>query len=436
LARLVEQLVATLESDASAPQRALARKLVTEFKAEYRHSGVDTAALLARVPPENEADAKQWRALATGYVMGRVLERADGDEGADLAYRATGLGALGKYAMAAGTLTNESKVWSGRPQAYNEIDKLFAHVETKFANWQIGKDNFYWGPGYGGAMLIADSAPSFLTLQGEKRFKIPLLGRILFTQFVGTFEEPDGRKYVVARRIERTVGRRFSWAIAEAYKSDTSQDILLALVLPLYLYGNQILDESVKNSEQLNYLANIQFTYAASNAIDTYLDFLLDDVTGFIGDSDDVPRKIGFLLGVHLRRPFGSERTDIRIEYTLTDGDDPEFPEKPEGGTYLHRNPLIAWFRDGLPIAHRIANNRRGPFVRVRHQLTPKWLGILEWEDEEQYRSTPVVGDRDRWTLYTAYDLAPDTSVALRIDRLRGAVGNDTLWQIQAAYSF
>ena len=38
--------------------------------------------------------------------------------------------------------------------------------------------------------------------------------------------------------------------------------------------------------------------------------------------------------------------------------------------------------------------------------------------------------------LYGAYDLTPAESIGLRVDRLRGALGNDTLWQLQAAYSF
>jgi hypothetical protein len=87
-------------------------------------------------------------------------------------------------------------------------------------------------------------------------------------------------------------------------------------------------------------------------------------------------------------------------------------------------------------MGHRIANNRRGPFVRVRHYVTPKLVGIFEWENEVQWRDTPAVGDRKRITLYTAYDFNPGTSLGVRVDRLRGVFGDRTVWQVQAAHSF
>jgi Capsule assembly protein Wzi len=439
LARWVARLAETA-GDAggvsSEPDRALLRRLLAEFKPEYRFLRIDLPLLLGRVAATDEGQARQSQWIGTGYLMGRVRKRTEGDEVVDVIGRGTVLGLLGNHALAAGTLTNEERVWSDRPQAYSQPEKLFIRVDTKFANWQLGKEDRYWGPGYGGTMLVSDNAPSFLSLQGDKRFKLPLLGRVHFTQFVGTFVEPGGRAYVVARRLDSMVGRRFGWSLAEAYKANTARSLPLALVLPLYFYGNRILDESVRNSERLNYLGDLQLTYAAGERLNTYLDFILDDVTGFIGKSDTVPRKIGFLVGVHLPRTLGSDRTDVRLEYALTDGDDPGIPDKTEGGTYLHRNPSLAWFRDGLVMGHRMANNRRGPFVRVRHQVSPKLVGIFEWEDELQYRATPVVGDRKRMTLYGAYDFAPDKSIALRVDRLRGALGDETLWQVQAAYSF
>jgi hypothetical protein len=439
LAHLVARLAETAgqqRSVSSEEDRALVRRLLAEFKPEYRYLRVDVAALQARVAAGDERQARQSRWLGSGLLMVRALERRDGDGSADVIGRGTVLGLLGQHAFVAGTLTNEERIWSERPQAYTQPDKLFIDVETKFANWQLGRDSRYWGPGYGGAMLVSDNAPSFLSLQGDKQFRLPLLGRIHLTQFVGTFVEPGGRKYVVARRIDRMVGRRFGVSLAEAFKADTARLLPVALVLPLYAYGNLILDESVHNSERLNYLGDLQLNYAAGERLNTYLDFVLDDVTGFIGKSDTVPRKIGFLLGVHLPRTLGSDRTDVRLEYALTDGDDPDLPDKHEGGTYLHRNPSLAWFRDGLVMGHRMANNRRGPFLRVRQQVSPKLVGILEWENELQYRATPAVGDRKRLTLYGAYDFAPDKSLALRLDRLRGALGDDTLWQVQAAYSF
>jgi hypothetical protein len=38
--------------------------------------------------------------------------------------------------------------------------------------------------------------------------------------------------------------------------------------------------------------------------------------------------------------------------------------------------------------------------------------------------------------LYGAYDLRPDRSVALRVERTGGALGRDTLVEMQGSYSF
>jgi hypothetical protein len=140
------------------------------------------------------------------------------------------------------------------------------------------------------------------------------------------------------------------------------------------------------------------------------------------------------LFGLHLPR-LNAGKTDLRFEWALTDGEKSNSSVK-EGGTYIHRNPTLDWFHDGLPLGHRMGQNRRGPFARIRHRFTPRVTAIGEWEDETQWRPTPDVGDRRRLVLYGAYDLRPNRTVALRMERTSGALGRDTLWEVQGAYSF
>jgi hypothetical protein len=283
-------------------------------------------------------------------------------------------------------------------------------------------------------MLLSDNAPGFLALRGEALLKLGFLGNWRLVQTAGTFNETGGRKYVVARRFSRMFGRRFGLSLSEAIKTNTTRDLHFALFLPLYGYG-KILDSDVRNSERLNYLANIDALYSFGRVVAVYGDFLLDDVTApFSLGPVDVARKIGYLVGVQVNPNRNNDRTEIRLEYAFTDGNTPGFT--PEGGTYWHRNPDLAWYHDRLSMGHRIGRNRRGPFARVRHRFGTRVTGIVEWEDENQFRATPVVGDRRRLTLYGAYDLRSDRSLALRVDRLRGALGNDTLVQLQGAVSF
>jgi hypothetical protein len=83
-----------------------------------------------------------------------------------------------------------------------------------------------------------------------------------------------------------------------------------------------------------------------------------------------------------------------------------------------------------------MGQNRRGPFARIRHRFGRRFTAIGEWEDERQWRATPAVGDRRRLALYGAYDLRADRSVAVRVERTGGALGRDTLWELQGALSF
>jgi hypothetical protein len=422
MAELVAQ--AAQRADSLPPgMRATLRHLVSEYRPEL---GSRTGELLAQL------NAPARGGFVGGYLMGRVIT-GDGTALSGI-YRADGAASINRYLLATVQGTNERRLWSEKPDAFNDLERLTLRLETRHVTWELGKRDDYWGPGYGGAMLVSDNAPGMLALRGEALLKLGFLGDWRVVQTAGTFNETGGRKYVVARRFSRMFSRRFGLSLSEAIKTNTTRDLYFALFLPLYGYG-KILDSDVRNSERLNYLANIDAWYSLGHVVAIYGDFLLDDVTApFKLGPVDVARKIGYLLGVQVHPQRGSDRTEIRLEYAFTDGNTPGFT--PEGGTYWHRNPDLAWYHDGLSMGHRIGRNRRGPFARVRHRFTPRVTAIVEWEDETQFRTTPAVGDRRRLTLYGAYDLRPDRSLALRVDRLRGALGNDTLLQLQAAVSF
>jgi hypothetical protein len=422
IAGLISQAVE--RADALPPGvRVALSHLVLEYRPEL---GERMATLHETLSPADKGG------FGGGYVLGRVV--TNGDTSANLIYRGDGAFSLNRYLTGTAAVTNERRLWSELPSAFTELGRLTARLETRLVTWELGKRDEYWGPGYGGAMLVSDNAPGFSNLRGEATLKLGSFGNWQLVQNIGTFSESGGRKYVVSRRLSSQIGRRFELSLGEAVKTNTSKQLYLAYILPLYLYG-KILDEDVPESTTLNYLANVSMGYKAGRWIDIYGDLVLDDVSAPFGLGEgDVGRKIGYLLGVTIRPVAGSDRTDIRLEYALVDGDDPGFAA--EGGTYWHRNPDLAWYHDGLTMGHRMSRNRRGPFARVRHQFNEQFTAIAAWEGWDQYRATPVVGDRRLLTLYLAYDPKPDRSLALRIDDPGGVLGNDPLFQIQAAYSF
>jgi hypothetical protein len=284
-------------------------------------------------------------------------------------------------------------------------------------------------------MLLSDDTPSLLQLGGRKRFSLGLLGRdYTLEQLVATLNDFGGRRYIVARRLSRPFGRRAGASIMESVKTASTRDFPLALILPLYAYAAIAFDE-VQNSSEVNYLAGLDIWYAPGDGVRLYTELLLDDITAPLGLGDrSVPRKIGMLFGIHLPR-LNSGRTEVRLEWALTDGERPGSTVR-EGGTYVHRNPTLSWFHNDLPIGHRMGQNRRGPFAHVRHRFSRRFTIIGEWEDESQWRQSPAVGDRRRLVLYGAYDPKPDRSIIARVERTGGALGRDTLWELQVAYAF
>jgi Capsule assembly protein Wzi len=403
--------------------RAILRHLVSEYRPEL---GARAAALLKRL----EAPARG--AVIGGYLLGRVF--TDSGTGTNAVFRAAGTVSLNRYALATTSVTDERRLWSEKPNAFTDLERLTLRLETRYVTWELGQRDEYWGPGYGGAMLLSDNAPGFLALRGEALLKLGFLGTWDYTQLAGTFTEEGRRKYVAARRASHMFSQRLGLAFAEGVKTDTARRGYFALFLPFFAYG-KLVEDSFGTPNRTNYLGDVNLWYSTGRILNLYGDLVLDDITApFNLGPVNVARKIGYRVGAQIRPERDSDRTELRLEYALTDGNSPGFP--PEGGTYWHRNPSLTWFHDGLTLGDRMGRNRHGPFARLRHRFTNRVTGIAEWEDETQFRATPVVGDLRRLTLYGAYDLKPDRSLALRVDHLRGALGHDTRVQLQGAYSF
>jgi hypothetical protein len=417
------------------PDLPLLEHLVREFAGELKRDGRDPDALvraIRAVPPTDLSPRRLW---GSGFLMARVGYSSDDDAFARAVFRATGQASPSPWLLGAVSITNQRQLSSTEDQTFPLVEHAVVRLRTHFADWELGRTSRRWGPGWGGAMLLSDDTPALTQLAGRKRLSLGFLGRdYTFEQFLATLNETGGRRYIVARRLSRPFGRRAGASISEAVKTTSTRGLALALVLPLYLYADLAFDD-IRNSNVVNYLAGLDVWYAPSDQVRLYADLMMDDVTAPLGLGDrSVPRKIGMLFGLHLPR-LNAGRTDVRLEWALTDGERPGSSVQ-EGGTYIHRNPALSWLHDGLPIGHRMGQNRRGPFVRIRHHFSPRWTVIGEWEEETQWRLTPEVGDRRRALLYTAYDLQNDRWLALRLERTDGALGRDTRWEIQAARSF
>jgi capsule assembly protein Wzi len=415
--------------------RILLLQLVREFAPEIQLAKGDPAALIRSIEGESTKVALRPAYRGTGFALGRLGVSSDDGGTVRGVYRAAGLAAPNEYLLGQVSLTNARQLYSTDATAFPDLEHYVVRLHTRSVDWDLGKSSERWGPGWGGAMLLSDDAPALFRLNGKARFSLGFLGHdYTFEQFVATLDDTGGRRYIVARRLSRPFGPTAGASISEAVKTSSTKLLPLAMILPLYLAADLTFND-VRNSNEVNYLAGLDVWYAPKDSIRIYCDLVIDDITAPFGlGSYSVPRKIGMLFGLHLPK-LNQGRTDLRLEWALTDGEQPGSSVR-EGGTYIHRNPTLDWFHDDLPIGHRMGQNRRGPFARLRHRFGSRFTAIGEWEDELQWRPTPAVGDRRRLVLYGAYDLRADRSVAVRMERTGGALGQDTLWEVQGAYSF
>jgi hypothetical protein len=428
-AEMADIVLAMAERPEALPagDEALLTHLLWEFSWEIKRAGADPAALIRSL-----AAVKQPVARGTGFGLGPL-----GITGGDTlrgVYRAAGVASVTSRLLTAVSLTNERQLFSTEGKAFPILENYVARWHTGFAEWELGKTGRRWGPGFGGTTLLSDNAPALLQLDGRKHLSLGFLGRdYTFEQFISTLNEAGGRRYIVARRLSRSLGRRAGVSIDEAIKSSSTRDWPLALFLPLYVYNHTVFTDAEK-ATTVNYLGGGDLWYAPSDAVRLCGDLVIDDITTPFGLGYHVPRKIGYVLDLNLPH-LNAQRTEIWLEWALTDGEEPGSSVQ-EGVTYIHRNPTLSWYINDLPIGHPMGQNRRGPFARARHRFSRRFTAIGEWEDERQWRPTPVVGNRRRAMLDGAYDLRLDRSIAVRLERRGGALGRDTLWEVQGAYSF
>jgi hypothetical protein len=419
---------------------ALLAHLVQLFSYEIRRAGRDPDALLSSLyalsPPTGARPLSRPVGRITGFGLARFIESSGDGTSLRGVYRGAGVASLDRRVLSALSITNERQLYSTDSEAFPVLEHYLVRWHSGFGDLELGKTGRRWGPGWNGTMLLSDNAPEVFQLDWKIRFSLGFLGHdYTFEQWFGTVDDVGGRRSIGARRFSRPFGRRVGVSLGESIKSASTRDWPAALVLPFNAYEHLVFNDQEK-AKTTNYLAYGDIWYAPINSVLLYGDLVIDDITtpSFLGGGYHVPRKIGYQLGLRLPH-LDHERTDVVLEWALTDGEEPGSSVH-EGGTYQHRNPSLSWQHDEVWIGHPMGPNRRGPFARVRQRIGHHFTVIGEYEDERQWRSIPAVHDRRRALLYGAYDFRPDLSVSVQFERNGGALGSDSIGEIWGAYSF
>jgi hypothetical protein len=206
------------------------------------------------------------------------------------------------------------------------IDPLVQHTDLEIAVLRsdvtaragpltaaVGYDDFRWGPGRRGTLLLSDAAGpmTYLTLQGA-------LGRVTATALTGVLSSGEGQ-YLAAHRLEFEPSPRVSLAVAEAvrYHAQGIEPLYAAGILPYALVRRVLIrdasSDSVRVAERANVMASADAVYRPWPSLSVYGELLVDD---FSTKSSGVPDRFGFQLGLRTDRPYGGRRGRFIAEYT------------------------------------------------------------------------------------------------------------------------
>ncbi|MGE5179514.1 MAG: hypothetical protein ACM3PF_10500 [Bacteroidota bacterium] len=177
-----------------------------------------------------------------------------------------------------------------------------------------GYDDFRWGPGRRGTLLLSDAAGPM----GFLSESIRIGGRVTAAAMTGQISRAEQR-YVSAHRIEAEIGRRLTVGLGEAVRYRSADvDLLYALgILPYAIVRRiQIRDassDSVRVLERANVMASADVVWRPIPDLSFTSELLVDDIAT---KSTGVPDRFGYQLGVRSDRPFGTHAIRLLGEYT------------------------------------------------------------------------------------------------------------------------
>lgn len=389
------------------------------------------------------------------YGTGTVKARLLSDPAAGTAsYRAAGVLPLGRDAFAALSLGNYRNEWNTpampgastaiRPSqrsGYPLVENAYLRVNGRSLDVSAGLMPLRWGPGGIGAMLFSDEAANVGQVRAEKGFVLPgtfgrRIGRLRYTQFLGTFEERDvenaapnatgRRRYLSGRRIETETDNRWQFSLAEGFKSTRLPDPLFSVILPFYVYQNNwttnnrrrplrfLVGHSEPDSLWFNYLADANISYRLDKKGSlAYFDLTLDDVKSPSETGDaivPIRRKVGQQFGIYFPEFDRQGRLSARLEYMYVD----QF-------TYTHTSSPVAWSKEDFPLGFPGGANNQVYYARLDATLTEKLSAALEGETRRRVHtdSDSPEPNVERLGIYGTYAFRPNIAFGARYEYRR-----------------
>ncbi len=261
--------------------------------------------------------------------------------------------------------------WANNYSDYQFHDEVTAYVIVGLGNYfefEFGKLQNRWGPGYRGGLILNDYATSFDQVKLKSKF-----WRIKFVQLFGSLvqlprivesvsEEENGfkknyaMKYISAHRMEINLFDGFDLGIHESIIYG-QRSIELSYLNPVMFFWSA----EHYLGDQDNSLIGLDFELYRIKGWKVYGEFLIDDITTKKLGTDWFGNKFGTIIGALWTNPFKIHDTSLRFEYTRI---------KPF--VYSHKFAINKYknFLSGL--GHSLPPNSDEFFISVNHYISRK----------------------------------------------------------------
>jgi hypothetical protein len=360
-------------------ERELAREL-TDLGAPPEHG--ETRPLVDAGPRE-----KRFRLSAAGHLRGDYDEKRDPhyrfrDESSASARMSLQLWpAFGVFEDFGVTRIRSQRIFIDAIAAHSDLETAVLRAEitarTGALTVAAGYDDFRWGPGRRGTLLLSDAAGPM----GFLYHSVRLGGRVTASVVTGQLSRAEGR-YVAAHRLEANVSRALTLGFGEAVRYRSGNvDLIYALgILPYAVVERiQIRDastDSVRNLERANVMASMDAVWRPTRDVSFTGELLVDD---FTTENRAMPDRFGYQLGVRSDRPFGVRAIRLLGEYTRVRN----FTYAVDyGQNFIYR---------GRPLGFALGPDVENVFVEAVYDVTRDWQ--LRWSGDFTNHGAGRLGD-------------------------------------------
>ncbi len=379
-------------------ERSVLSQLVDEFRSELQILDVDVAKLEEGLDPSLPRVA-----LANAWIYGDVVRTmSDNDTRGSAAFSVFEM--RGKGVVFGGALASNTRLLHPEnPGGFPVLDHFFFRSRGKQWTWEVGRSYSWVGTAGTGSMWLGDSSPALMLGRANREFSLGrMLGPWKISWEVGGYSEQGIRLYLITKRLEKTFSRKWSLGLIDMTKTTVTPNPLM-LLIPAPAYQSLFLSDI---DSKWNTVLGFEAMYHPNRRIDTYLQWMVDDMSNPFDPNKTVPKKTGLLIGYRSRadEPMdGAPR--LQIEYASID----QFAynlTRPNA-------PFLAWTQKGLPLAWPYGGNSQTFSVRTEKKLKGGFDLVTTYLTS---KSKVGLGKQQVFSIRPAKDITPGKSVGLILD--------------------